>query len=457
MFLLKKKLLFFYIILVFLCVGKPMPNVILIQVDDLGYSDLSSYGNPYIETPNIDKLAEEGWKFSKAYAAGAICSPSRAGLITGKSPVTLGITDWIRARFQKSKKFNSVIKFKNYLLPKNIGELTPRHETIAGFLKKYGYATAHIGKWHLGDIPPQKYGFDFNAGGEDLGRPPSYYDPYKNKQIPEGILTMPPEKRGEYLTDRETREVISFIKKNQDKRFFVMLNHYAVHTPIQANKNLIEKYERKQRALGKKINGKDWKIHAAYASKVEGVDQALGKIIASLQDLNLRKNTLIIFLSDNGGLDRYTTNYPLRAGKGHSYEGGIRIPLIISHPKIEPATIDESFIATQIFDFLKLFVKDNTTSLKKDFLSLVPLKPLFWHFPHFRGNVKAPYSVFMLGDWKIIDFPLLGKKELYNLTEDPQEKRNLARQEPEILEYYSQLLNQNLADLGAKRIKSYRK
>ena len=324
-----------------------MPNVILIQVDDLGYSDLSSYGNPYIETPHIDKLAEQGWKFSKAYAGGAICSPSRAALITGKSPASLGITDWIRARFQKD---NSIIKFKDYLLPQAVVELTSKQETIADFFKKHGYTTAHIGKWHLGKISPQKYGFDFNVGGEDLGQPPNYYDPYKSKKVPEGILTMSPEKEGEYLTHRETREAISFIKKNQDKSFLLCLTTMQYTHLFSQNKSLIKKY--KLRALGKEINEKHWKTHAAYASMVEGVDRALGKIIANLQELNLRENTLIILLSDNGGHNRYTTNYPLREGKGHPYEGGIRIPLIISHPKIKPAIIDENFIATQIFDFL---------------------------------------------------------------------------------------------------------
>jgi len=316
------------------------PNFVLILIDDLGWMDAGCYGSKFYETPNIDRLAAEGMRFTDGYAACAVCSPTRAAVMTGRYPARLGVTDWIRARFQggkipANKKNPSGYvggKNKKLLCPPNALWMELEEVTIAEALKPAGYTSCHIGKWHLGpdNWYPDKQGFDFNIGGCDFGQPPSYFDPYSRKgqgQIP----TLKPRRKGEYLTDREADEAVKFIRQHKDKPFFLYMSHYAVHTPIQGKKNLIDKYKAK-----KPTNQKN----PTYAAMVESVDDAVGAICSVLDELNLADNTIIFFTSDNGGLMGVTSNAPLRAGKGHPYEGGIREPLIIRWPKvIKPGTL----------------------------------------------------------------------------------------------------------------------
>ena len=421
------------------------PNLILINVDDLGWKDLGCYGSDVYETPNIDKLAINGLKFTNAYSACAVCSPTRAAIMTGRYPARLGVTDWIRARFQggkipKDKKNPSGwvgSKNKKVLCPQNALWMELEEVTIAEKLKEDGYATCHIGKWHLGadDWYPEKQGFDENYGGCDYGQPPSYFDPFKNKRL-DGIYGLPGKKQGEYLTDRECDEAVMFIKKNRQKKFFLNFANYAVHTPIQAKPSLLDKYKTKIQSLDTKQK------NAAYATMVESVDQAVGKIITILKEEGIFERTLIIFTSDNGGLLGVTNNTPLRSGKGYPYEGGIRVPLIIFWPDfINGGKVIDTPVSS--IDFFPTLCSaagiKNSTDKAVDGLNLLPLfrgennikrQSLFWHFPHYRGKIN-PYSIIRNGDWKLIKRYDGKPFELFNLKNDLSEKNDLSQDMPE--------------------------
>ena len=416
------------------------PNLILINVDDLG-----CYGSDVYETPNIDKLARNGLKFTNAYSACAVCSPTRAAIMTGRYPARLGVTDWIRARFQggkipKDKKNPSGwvgSKNKKVLCPQNALWMELEEVTIAEKLKEDGYATCHIGKWHLGadDWYPEKQGFDENYGGCDYGQPPSYFDPFKNKRL-DGIYGLPGKKQGEYLTDRECDEAVMFIKKNRQKKFFLNFANYAVHTPIQAKPSLLDKYKTKIQSLDTKQK------NAAYATMVESVDQAVGRIITILKEEGIFDRTLIIFTSDNGGLSGVTNNAPLRSGKGFPYEGGIRVPLIIFWPDFINGgkVIDTPVSSIDFFPTLSSAAGiKNSTDKVVDGLNLLPLikgennikrQSLFWHFPHYRGKIN-PYSIIRNGDWKLIKRYDGKPFELFNLKNDLSEKNDLSQDMPE--------------------------
>ena len=421
------------------------PNLILINVDDLGWKDLGCYGSDVYETPNIDKLSRNGLKFTNAYSACAVCSPTRAAIMTGRYPARLGVTDWIRARFQggkipKDKKNPSGwvgSKNKKVLCPQNALWMELEEVTIAEKLKEDGYATCHIGKWHLGadDWYPEKQGFDENYGGCDYGQPPSYFDPFKNKRL-DGIYGLPGKKQGEYLTDRECDEAVMFIKKNRQKKFFLNFANYAVHTPIQAKPSLLDKYKTKIQSLDTKQK------NAAYATMVESVDQAVGRIITILKEEGIFDRTLIIFTSDNGGLLGVTNNAPLRSGKGFPYEGGIRVPLIIFWPDFINGgkVIDTPVSSIDFFPTLSSAAGiKNSTDKVVDGLNLLPLikgennikrQSLFWHFPHYRGKIN-PYSIIRNGDWKLIKRYDGKPFELFNLKNDLSEKNDLSQDMPE--------------------------
>ncbi len=415
------------------------PNIVFILVDDLGWIDTGCYGSKYYETPNIDKLAAEGMRFTDAYAACAVCSPTRAAVMTGRYPARLGVTDWIRSRFQggeipENKKNPTEYvggKNKKLLCPPNALWMELDEITIAEALKSAGYTSCHIGKWHLGadDWYPDRQGFDFNIGGCDFGQPPNYFDPYFRKdQGP--IPTLEPRSKGEYLTDREADEAVKFIHNQKDKPFFLYMAHYAVHTPIQARKELIEKYKAKPPTNQK---------NPTYAAMVESVDDAVGKICSAINELELAENTIIFFTSDNGGLLGPTNNAPLRSGKGFPYEGGIREPLIVRWPKvIKPGTIshepvtsvdyfpticqaagvplpnDRDIDGVSLLDHLK---SNGTRELNR--------RALYWHFPHYRGDI-VPYSIIREGDWKLIKRYEGKPFELFNLKSDISEVNDLS-------------------------------
>lgn len=441
-------------------------NVLLIHVDDLGRMDLGVYGSDFYDTPAIDRLASEGLLFTQSYAAAAICSPTRAALLTGKYPATLGITDWIRAKFQLESTSGlpgeyEVFEDRPLKTPKIQGFLPLEELTIAERMKNKGYQTLHVGKWHLGEegFHPENQGFDVNIGGNDLGQPPSYFDPYlaeKPREFYE-ITTLTPRKTGEFLTDREGDEVVSFIQKNTAKPFFIHYAPYAVHTPIMGPEDLVAKYS--GRKPGRQSN-------PSYAALVETVDRNVGKILAELDRQGLRDKTLVIFTSDNGGLignpDRpVTNNSPFRSQKGYPYEGGIRIPTIVSWPGVIPTgRVEETPIISMDWVSTILDFMDEVAPIELAGQSLKPLllgenkleaRDLFWYFPHYRGADVIPYAAVRSGGYKLIYYFEQGPAELYNLNFDPEESVNLITTRPLIAADLAAKLESWIQVSGARR------
>jgi arylsulfatase A-like enzyme len=420
-------------------------NILLIHVDDLGATDLSVFGSDFYETPNLDGLAAEGMRFTQSYAAAAICSPSRGAIMTGKYPSRTGITDWIRAKFQGGSGLALPSDYEEnggqkLRTPKNQGFLPLEEETLAERLQKLGFSTLHVGKWHLGEEGnhPEDQGFDINIGGNDLGQPPSYFDPYLAKNASEDYVlkNVPPRAEGEFLTDREGDEIVKFLQNSSRNPFFIHWAPYAVHTPIMGPEDLVEKYRRKTPKVQR---------NPTYAALVENLDHNVGKVLGELERLRLRENTLVIFTSDNGGLignleNPVTVNLGLRSFKGYPYEGGIRVPTIVSWlNKIPAGTISETPIITM--DWIPTILDYLGEDLPADWdgQSLRPVleneeeeisRDLFWHFPHYRAPDVVPYSIVRSGDYKLIYYFDGSEAELYDLSTDPLEETNLIRQLP---------------------------
>ncbi len=451
--------------------SRDQPNVILIVVDDMGWMDLACQGSDYYKTPNIDRLADEGLRFTNGYAACAVCSPTRAALQTGRYPARIGVTDWIRSMFQRGnigtpeKNPTDYVGGKNrkLLCPPNPYWMEHSEVTMAEVLGANGYKTAYIGKWHLGDeawYPPGQ-GYDENRGGCDYGQPPSYFDPYnqpkhRHPMIRAGIPSLPGRKAGEFLTHREADEAVQLIRKWKDQPFFINLSHYAVHTPIQAIDEVAAKYKR----AGKSD------VNAKYAAMVESIDDSTKQILETLNELDIDDRTLIIFTSDNGGLDnggRPTENAPLRSGKGYAYEGGIRVPFLVRWPgKIKPGTISDAPVCSiDVFPtVLDAVGVAPPAGGAIDGLSLLPhmksaaetpleRDELIWHFPHYR-HAPGPYSILRKGPWKLIQFDE-GISELYDLQNDLSEADNLAEKEPERVQAMQERLSAILESMDAKR------
>jgi arylsulfatase A len=443
------------------------PNIIIIHVDDLGWADLSVQGSTFYETPHIDGLASTGVRFTDAYASASVCSPTRAALMTGRYPARVGITDWIRAAFQGGEIPEDGQNPAEYeggpdqplLTPPNPLWMEHEEVTIADILKEAGYKNVHIGKWHLGgeNWYPETQGFHINIGGADLGEPPSFFDPYYSERVGY-IPTLEPREEGEYLTDREAWEAVSFIEQHHDRPFFLHFANYAVHTPIQAKVELIERYENKPPTF---------QDNPVYAGMVHSVDEAVGAIVQKLKELGIYENTLIFFTSDNGGLDRQdaTTNDPFRSGKGYPYEGGIRVPFIASWPAvIEPARVSyEPVKSIDIFptvlDAAGVSLPDHLVidgvSIWDHLLSggeeSLGRSDLMWHFPHYRqGRTITPYSIIRSGHWKLIKWWEGPEYELYNLFDDIGETKNLADEDPEKKEELNSRLMEMLEETGAR-------
>jgi arylsulfatase A len=452
-----------------------LPNFVIVLVDDLGWTDLGCMGSTYYETPHIDRLATQGMRFTNAYAACAVCSPTRAAVLTGRYPARVGVTDWIRARFQAGPMPGPDEEWPEYVnadddvdrklrCPRNPRWMELDELTLAEALKPAGYTSCHVGKWHLGldHWYPPSQGFDRNIGGCDLGQPPSYFDPYYSEQLGY-IPTLTPRREGEYLTDREADEAVRFIRENRDRPFFLYMAHYAVHTPIQGKQELVAKYEAKQPTHQK---------NPTYAAMVQSVDDAVGRIVATLDELNLTNDTLIIFTSDNGGLSDYpqihgpTNNAPLRAGKGHPYEGGLRVPLIVRWPGVVragsvcgvPVTSVDYFPtilraagqpppADRVIDGESLMpLLRETSTLKRD--------AIFWHFPHYRRlwpeGLIVPYSIIRAGNWKLIKRYEGKTYELFNLKDDLGELNDLSDRMPEKVRELDARLTAWLKATGAR-------
>ncbi len=441
-------------------------NVVLVLVDDLGWMDLSCQGSSFYSTPNIDRLAAEGMRFTDGYAACAVCSPTRASVLTGQYPARIGITDWIRARFQGGKIPADGKNPSGYIggrggklsVPRNPLWMEHEQVTIAEALRPAGYTSCHIGKWHLGPDAyyPESQGFDFNHGGCDYGQPPSYFDPYRNKRLEQGIPTLPPRREGEYLTDREADEAVRFIRAHANKPFFLYLANYAVHTPIQAKADVTAKYAARKGDKSRQKNAK-------YAAMVESVDDAIGRVLEALDSAGIAERTLIIFTSDNGGLLGPTHNAPLRSGKGYAYEGGIRVPVIVRWPGVvKPGGVSDEPVIS--YDWLPTIL--DATGAKRqpdqvvDGVSLVEhlrsgaakkldREAIFWHFPHYRHR-PGPYSIIREGRYKLIKFWAGPQYELYDLAADLSETKDLAAEKPALVRALDAKLMAHLTAVGAK-------
>jgi arylsulfatase A len=491
--------------------GDDKTNVVFFLVDDMGWTDVGCYGSSFYETPHIDRFAREGVRFTNAYAACHVCSPTRASIMTGKYPATLHLTDWLPGRrdfpFQK-------------LLNADINQHLPyEEETIAEILKEDGYKTAIFGKWHLGENPsgPLQHGFDmhipinWNKCCPNLG----YYYPFGLEGL-EGV-------EGDYLTDRLTDEALKYIEENKDSPFFLYFAHFAVHDPVEGRPDLVDKYEEKlgemepaggdpfilegnpddadpltREELNRLIKESEYEGHKVlpdrtvkikqiqdnvqFAGMVEAVDESLGRVLAKLDELDLEENTIVIFFSDNGGmsaanygnpkrvvpedkLDKAysTSNLPLRGGKGWLYEGGIREPLIIKWPGTgregevcDVPVISVDFLPT-IVDMLGLPVpRENSL----DGVSIVPLlrgetdidrEAIYWHFPHYSNHgMQSPGGAIRCGDYKLLEYYENNSVQLFNLKEDISEQNDLSESQPEKVRELREMLHKWREDINAQ-------
>jgi arylsulfatase A-like enzyme len=409
------------------------PNIVFLLADDLGYMDIGA-NNPktFYETPNIDGLAKKGVRFTQAYAACPVCSPTRGSIMTGKYPPRFGITDYIGK--------NRPGKLKP---APNARQLPLEEVTIAERLRDAGYATFFAGKWHLGngEFSPNAQGF----GPGLVGEAQFFYPPSDS----------PPDHRDDpKTTDRIANDAVKFIAQHKDKPFFAYLPFLAVHIPIGARSNLVEKYEHKQTSAepdkwGQERNSQVRLVqnNPVYAAMLEQLDSAIGRVLHALETNGIADRTIVVFFSDNGGLStaegHVTSNLPLRGGKGWPYEGGIREPLIIRVPGMTKSgsTCDTPVISTDFYPtFLELAGLPPFPEQHRDGVSFLPLlkgkkfqrgAPLFWHYPHYGNQGGAPCGAIRDGDWKLIEWFEDGSLELFKVTVDIGEKHNLAAENPE--------------------------
>lgn len=429
------------------------PNILMILIDDLGVRDLGSFGSTFYETPNLDRLTHEGLKFENAYASCPVCSPTRASLMSGKYPARVGITQFIGG---KSEGRLQDVPYLHYL---------PLEEkSIATSLKEGGYQTWHVGKWHLGDEEffPEHHGFDINIGGCHKGSPSDgYYPPYNIPALKECG-------DNRYLTDRITDESIELIKKRDpNSPFFLNLSHYAVHTPLQAPEELVEKYKKKAAKLGldainpivngdymgcvhrsdQQIERRILQSHPVYAAMVENLDYNIGRVLETLKNEGLEEDTLVVFSSDNGGLATSegspTCNLPYSEGKGWNQEGGTRVCQMMRWPgKITPKTISTE--NTQTCDLYPTFLEAAGLPLNPeqhvDGISLynhiidgasLERECIYWHYPHYSNQGGRPAASLVSGNWKLIENFEDNSLELYDLIVDPSEQNNLKSSFPE--------------------------
>ena len=422
----------------------PPPNILYINIDDLGWMDTNPYGSTFYETPHISSIAQSGMLFKRAYAGAANCAPSRASLLTGLNTPRHGI-------FTVGSSERGKSEHRKLIPVENKTVLADSFVTIAEVLKSNGFRTASFGKWHLGEDPVDQ-GFDVNFGGDSRGNPgrTGYFNP---AQFP----NMEASKAGSYLTDELTSQAINFISESKSKPFFTYLSFYSVHTPLRAKEPVIQKYKDK--------GGNELQNHVTYAAMIESVDENIGRILNHLKRNKLLHNTLIIFTSDNGGIREISSQHPLRGGKGSYYEGGIRVPFIASWPdKIARGTVNNTPITG--LDFFPTILEildikyDNYTL---DGNSILPLflgqemesRPLYWHFPIYLQAYAGPGddardtlfrtrpgSIIIVNDLKLHHYFEDNAIEMYNLIEDTGERTDISQQEPMLAkQLYSQLEN----------------
>lgn len=485
------------------------PNVVFFLVDDLGWSDVGCYGSRFYETPNIDRLATEGVRFTNAYAACHVCSPTRASILTGKYPARLNLTDWLNGRGNTT--------FQKLLNAEKALSLNHEETTIAEVLKDSGYATALFGKWHLGqDTSPTEHGFDLHVPhsvNSNLGRR-GFYNPQK----------IPGLDGGDYVTDRLAELAARFIDKNKDEPFLLYMSHFSVHDPIHGRPDLVEKYKKKL-ADSPQQSGPDYVLegnpdsptypsrieldellklpeyadsyksyrndlvkvkqkqdNVQFAAMVESVDQSLGTLVSKLQEHGIENNTIIVFMSDNGGMSAMngtprrvmakdkldtatsTSNLPLRGAKGWLYEGGIRVPLIVKWPhRGKMGTVcDEPVISTDFFPtILKMtgIANRNDDIDGKSITRLVrganmDRGPIYWHFPHYSNHgMQSPGGAIRDGDYKLLEYFENGTVQLFNLKNDIGEQNDLSKIEVQKTEDLKGKLQKWRIDVAAQMMK----
>jgi len=400
----------------------PKPNIIVILTDDMGWTDLGCCGSKFYETPNIDRLCGQGMRFTDAYSACTVCSPSRASILTGQYPARLHITDWISGHVRPNAKLR---------VPDWTMHLPLETMNIAKALKPAGYASASIGKWHLGEKEfwPEQQGFDLNVAGCAMGQPPSYFSPYRIPTLADG-------QDREFLSDRLTDEAVKFIHRNRHQPFFIYLPHYAIHNPLMAKPEVIAKYK-------KKSDPKAPHHNAVYGGLIESVDDSVGTILRTLDELKLADHTIVIFTSDNGGLIGNTVNLGLRAGKGSAYEGGVRVPLLVKWPGVtKPGSVCRTpVIGTDLYPTLLAMTATPQPDAIVDGESIEPLlrqsgplkrEAIYWHYPHYHPGGATPYGAIRQGDFRLVEFYEDQRVELYNLKADLAETRDLAGKLPDM-------------------------
>ncbi|MEM1441057.1 MAG: sulfatase [Verrucomicrobiota bacterium] len=428
------------------------PNFVFILVDDLGKEDLGIEGSTFYETPHIDALGKKSLRFERGYSACQVCSPSRAAIQTGKSPVRVGITDYISVQGRNQPE---QWKKNTLLLPASYTPQLPLEEvTIAEALQDNGYATFFAGKWHLGDdgFTPEEQGYEENQGGYHYGTPPGgYHSPYNNPKLTD-------DEPGAELPLRLGRETADFIsrKAKADKPFYAMLSFYSVHGPIHCSEDRFQKFQAKAEKMGlTKRTEPRFKMdrtqevrqvqdHPIYAGMMAALDDAVGIVMDAIEESGEADNTVIIFTSDNGGVssgDGYATSaLPMRGGKGRQWEGGIRQPYYIYWPGVTEGGTTETLATGMDFypTMLEIAGLDPLPDQHLDGMSLVPAlrgaeireRPLFWHYPHYGNQGGEPSAMMMDGDWKLVHYFEDGRNELYHLGNDLEEQFDIATQHP---------------------------
>ncbi len=436
---------------------KTPPNFVFILVDDMGWADGECFGSQFYRTPNLNRLAAEGMRFTSAYAACAVCSPTRAALMTGKAPARLHITDWIAGEGTPQQSRFRVPDWQKHLPLEEV--------TLAEALKPLGYVSASVGKWHLGgtNFSPQQQGFDVNVAGGDIGHPASFFWPYGKEGATHRVpgLAERGGKTNDYLTDQLTDEAIKFITANRAKPFFLYLPHYAVHSPLMGKAEIVEQF-------GERL-GANGQSNRVYAAMLQSVDDGVGRILKTLAELQLDGRTVVVFTSDNGGAVHFgkppaTSNAPLRSGKGFAYEGGLRVPLLVKVPGVTRAgSVSDVPVITQDWFPTLLALAGAEAAASRTALDGVNLLPLlqgqsrlprdelFWHYPHYwNGTNVSPYSVARVGDWKLIRFYESDREELYDLRQDLSETNDLSPQRPQKRQELSARLDRWLKEVGAQ-------
>ena len=448
----------------------PPPNILWIIVDDLGWRDLGAYGSSFYETPDIDRLADEGVRFTQFYTASPVCSPTRASFMSGKHPARLDITNWIGG------------EQNGMLLQAEYERALPLEEvTVGEAFRESGYTTGYIGKWHLGEgeFMPEHQGFDVTVAVNGAGQPATYFWPYhRDEPSAWDVPDLDDGVEGEYLTDRLTDEALRFLEDHRNEPFLLVLSHYAVHTPLQSKQELTDKYQAKASELapppapelrpeGELGVTKQRQDHPVYAGMVESTDQSVGRLLDKLDELELEERTIVVLVSDNGGLSTLrpgrsnmpTSNLPLRAGKGWLYEGGVRAPLIIRWPGVIEGggIVDTPAVSMDLYPtLLDAAGLDPRPEQHVDGVSLAAVlrgssasslpdglqerEALFFHFPHYHGSGNRPSGAARIGDLKLVEWFEDQRVELFDLADDPGETRDLAGRRPaQVLELRNRL------------------